>query len=92
MMVTMLIRGPDKVSAMRATLDPTSRARLPSISAPTSGTALGKSSEQSSSAISGKQTFSIFETCRSCFILILRSSAGTSQRMIGGWMIGTSAM
>jgi len=84
MIVTTLINAFDMVSANRATFGPTSRHRLPSISAPISGTALGSSSEQSSNTVSGKQTFSIFETGRSCFITILRSRSGTIAFMIGG--------
>ena len=34
----------------------------------------------------------IFFTGRSCFISILRSASLVNARMMGGWMIGTSAM
>ena len=92
MIVTMLMRALDIVSEMRATEGPASFARLPSMSAPMSGTALGSSTAQRSSTISGKQTFSIFFTSRSGGIVIARSAFEVSAFMIGGWMIGTSAM
>ena len=41
---------------------------------------------------SGKQIFSIFLTSRSCGILMRRSDFVVRSFMIGGWMIGTSAM
>ena len=57
-----------------------------------SGTAEGSNSAQRSNTTSGKQIFSIFFTSRSCGILMRRSSFVVSAFMIGGWMIGTSAM
>ena len=92
MIVTMLQSAFDIVSAMRETDVPTSFARLPSISAPISGTADGSRSAQSRSTMSGKHIFSIFLTGRSCGILMRRSSFVVRAFMIGGWMIGTSAM
>ena len=35
---------------------------------------------------------SVLDTSRSCSILILRSLSLVSSFMIGGWIIGTSAM
>ena len=92
MIVTILMSAFDIVSAMRATEGPTSFARLPSISAPMSGTADGSNTAQSRSTTSGKQIFSIFFTSRSGGILISRSSFVVSAFIIGGWIIGTSAM
>ena len=92
MIVTMLMSALDIVSAMRATEGPTSFARLPSMSAPMSGTASLSSTAQRSSTMSGKQIFSIFFTSRSGGIFMRRSSLVVSAFMIGGWMIGTSAM
>ena len=92
MIVTMLQSAPDMVSAMRATEGPTSFARLPSISAPMSGTADGSSSAQRRRTMSGKHIFSIFFTGRSCGILMRRSSFVVRRFMIGGWIIGTRAM
>ena len=42
--------------------------------------------------MSGKQIFSIFFTSRSGGILMRRSFFVVRAFMIGGWMIGTSAM
>ena len=92
MMVTILMSALDIVSEMRATEGPASLARLPSISAPMSGTALGSNTAQRRRTMSGKQIFSIFFTSRSGGILMRRSSFVVSAFMIGGWMIGTSAM
>jgi len=41
---------------------------------------------------SAKISFSSRETLRSDFMRILRSAGVVSQRMIGGWMSGTSDM
>ena len=59
---------------------------------PLSGAADGSSRATSSKSMIGKMIFSAFDTSRSCTILILRSDAVVSARMIGGWIIGTSAM
>ena len=40
----------------------------------------------------GNKIFSVLETGRSCFILILRSLSVVSAFMMGGWMTGTNAM
>ena len=92
MMVTMLMSALLMVSEMRATEGPASLARLPSIKAPMSGTAEGSSTAQRSSTIKGKQIFSIFFTSRKGGILMRRSSLVVSAFMMGGWMIGTSAI
>ena len=92
MIVTMLMSAFDIVSEMRATDGPASFARLPSISAPMSGTAEGSSTAQRRSTMSGKQIFSIRFTSRRGGIVIARSALVVSAFMIGGWMIGTSAM
>ena len=92
MMVTMLMSALDIVSLIRATDEPASLARLPSIKAPMSGTAEGRSTAQRSSTMSGKHIFSIFLTSRSGGILMRRSSFVVRAFMIGGWMIGTRAM
>ena len=62
------------------------------MSAPINGTADGRRIAQSRSTISGKAIFSIFVTARSCGILMRRSSRVVRAFMIGGWMMGTSAM
>ncbi len=59
---------------------------------PSSGAAVGSSKATSSSNRIGKRMRSAFDTSRSCTMWILRSSSVVSRRMIGGWMIGTSAM
>ena len=40
----------------------------------------------------GKRIFSVFETGRSSFILIIRSSFVVSAFIIGGWITGTRAI
>ena len=40
----------------------------------------------------GKRIFSVLETGRDCTILILRSPSEVMSFMIGGWIIGMSAM
>ncbi len=87
----MLISSFAAVLESRSTT-PHSRNRFPSISIPTSGVADGRRKTQIRSTMSGNATFSIRLTGRSCFMVILRSSAVVRRRMIGGWMIGTSAM
>ena len=59
---------------------------------PISGAASGSRKAQSSVIRSGKQIFSSLPTVRSWLILILRSFSVVQSFMIGGWMIGTSAM
>ena len=76
----------------RRSITPDSFMRLPSIRQPTSGTVDGRSSAQSTVQRIGKMIFSLFETMRSVSILIRRSLLVVRARMIGGWMIGTSAM
>ena len=65
MMVTMLMSAFAIVSAMRETDAPISFARLPSMSAPISGTADGSRIAHRRRTISGKAIFSSFVTLRS---------------------------
>ena len=91
MIVTMLMSAFCIVSLRRSTT-PLSLAMLPNMSAPMSGTALGSSRPQRITTTSGKTTFSIFFTGRSCFMCILRSFSVVQSFISGGWMTGTSAM
>ena len=91
MMVTILMSSLAAVLDRRSTT-PHSLNRLPNISIPTSGVADGSSRAQIISTESGKTIFSIWRTGRSCFISISRSALVVSRRMIGGWIMGTSAM
>ena len=63
---------------------PLSRNRLPSISEPTSGAALGTSSATKSVTTIGNTIFSTFFTLRSGFITIMRSFFVVRARIIGG--------
>ena len=89
--VTMLHKSFAAVFARRSTTL-LSRSRLPNISIPIRGAALGTNRMQSRTTRNTKTIFSLRDTSRNCFILILRSSTVVSARMIGGWMIGTNAM
>ena len=91
MIVTMLQRAFCIVSERRSTT-PLSFAMLPNMSAPMSGTAEGSRRPQRMTTTSGKTTFSIFLTGRSCFMWILRSASVVHSFMSGGWMTGTRAM
>ena len=71
---------------------PDSLKRLPSISIPTSGAASGRKIEIKMTTITGKMIFSSLETGRSCSITTERSFLVVSAFIMGGWMIGTSAM
>ena len=71
---------------------PHSRSRLPKVSMPISGAAVGRKATTTASTISGNRMRSRRDTGRSCCIAIRRSRSVVSARMIGGWMIGTSAM
>ncbi len=66
--------------------------RLPKNSMPNSTIAPGAISVQIKKAATGKIIFSRLETFRGGFMRIKRSSRVVSNRMIGGWMTGTSAM
>ena len=90
-MVMMFISSFCAVLDRRSTT-PLSRKRLPSMSMPISGAALGRSRTQIAVTKMGNRIFSVFETGRSCSITTERSFFVVSARMIGGWMIGTSAM
>ena len=57
-----------------------------------SGAEAGTSRTMTTVATRGKITFSRVVTLRDFFILIARSFSVVRNRMIGGWMIGTSAM
>ena len=91
MMVTMFISAFCAVSDRRSTT-PDSRNRLPSMNMPSSGTTEGRIRAMSTSTTIGKMIFSVFETFLSCVILTFRSFSVVSSFMIGGWMIGISAM
>ena len=71
---------------------PLSRIRLPSISMPTSEAADGSRKETRMVTAIGKTMRSRLETTRSCSMRTMRSFLVVSAFMIGGWMIGTSAM
>jgi len=71
---------------------PHSRSRLPNVSMPISGTAVGRKIAVIASTVSGNRMRSSLPTGRSCCITTPRSFCVVSRRMIGGWMIGTSAM
>ena len=62
------------------------------MSIPTSGAALGSSSTTTTVTKIGNRIFSVLETVRSCVMTTERSFLVVSARMIGGWMIGTSAI
>ena len=59
---------------------------------PTRGTAVGRIKQMMMVQIMGNMIFSSLETGRSCSITIIRSFFVVSARMIGGWMMGTSAI
>jgi hypothetical protein len=70
-----------------------SRSRLPNIKVPMSGVALGAMSPVMTIVTIGNRIFVLFETFRArAGIFTWRSASVVSARMIGGWMIGTSAM
>ena len=77
------------ISALEAVSDncfttPLSRNRFPSISIPTKGAVVGNTRQTTMVTIIGNKIFSVFDTGRSCSILILRSSSVVSNFMIGG--------
>ncbi len=90
-MVTMFISSFWAVLLRRSTT-PLSFIRLPSIRQPTSGAAEGSMKDTKIVTTMGNRIFSVFETGRSCFIFILRSSEVVRAFMMGGWMTGTRAM
>ncbi|OPY06818.1 MAG: hypothetical protein A4E67_01356 [Syntrophaceae bacterium PtaB.Bin038] len=89
--VTMLIKAFWAVSLRRPTT-PDSRNKFPSISIPISGAASGSISTHTIVTAIGKMIRSVFDTGRSCSITTVRIFFVVSSFMIGGWMIGTSAM
>ena len=90
-MVTMFISSFWTVLLRRSTT-PHSRIRLPSIRQPTREAAEGTRKDTKMVTMMGNKIFSVLETGRSCFILILRSLSVVSAFMMGGWMTGTNAM
>ena len=82
----------DEAPTSRSTT-PDSRSRLPSISMPMSGEALGTSRPVSSVTAMGKRTRVSLETGREVYSMrISRSWRVVSKRMMGGWMMGTRLM
>ena len=90
-MVTMLISSFWAVLLRRSTT-PHSRNRLPSISRPIKGAAEGRSRETKMVTTMGNTIFSAWETGRSCFMTMQRSSLVVRARMMGGWITGTRAI
>ena len=90
-MVTRLSSVPPAVSERRSTMR-TSRNRLPSISIVTSGATGGKNRLTMMAMITGKMIFSTRLTLRSWAIWMFLSALVVSNLMIGGWMIGISAI
>ncbi len=89
--VTMFMSAFCTVSDRRS-VTPHSRNRLPSIRQPISGAVDGRSRMTKMVTMIGKRIFSVLETGRDCTILILRSASEVMSFMIGGWIIGISAM
>ena len=71
---------------------PHSRMKLPSISIPISAETSGTRSMQKMVTTNAKINFSSLPTLRRLFMRILRSFWVVSRRIIGGCIIGTSAM
>ena len=71
---------------------PLSFNRLPNISIPISGAAVGKSPITIIIATIGNTIFSVFETGLNCSIFIALSSLVVKALIIGGCITGTSAM
>ena len=90
-MVTTFRRAFCAVSVRRSTTFD-SRKRLPSMNMTMSGAEAGTSSTTPIAAASGNTSFSRAVTRRAFRMRIARSRSVVSRRMIGGWMIGTSAM
>ena len=90
-MVTMFMRAFCAVSVSRSTTFD-SRNRLPSMNIAISGAEAGTSSTMPMAAAIGKTSFSRAVTLRAFLMRIFRSASVVSRRMIGGWMMGTSAM
>ena len=89
--VMMFISAFCTVSDKRS-VTPVSRKRLPSIRQPISGAVEGSSRMTKVATTIGKTIFSAFETSRLCTILTLRILSVVISFMIGGWIIGISAM
>ena len=62
------------------------------MSMPTSGAASGTRKETMMVTMMGKMTFSVLETGRRVSMTTMRSFLVVSAFMMGGWMMGTSAM
>ena len=77
---------------LRRSTTPHSRIRLPSIRQPIKEAAEGTRKDTKMVTMMGNSTFSVLETGRSCFILILRSASVVRAFMMGGWITGTRAM
>ena len=88
---TMYINALDAVSVSWRTT-PLSRNRLPSISIPTSGAVVGRIRHTTMVITIGKRIFSSLETGLKFSILMARSFLVVNSFIIGGWMIGTSAI
>ena len=87
----MYINALDAVSVSWRTT-PLSRNRLPSISIPTSGAVVGRIVHTTTVTTIGKRIFSSLETGLKFSILMARSFLVVNSFIIGGWMIGTSAI
>ena len=90
-MVTMLMSSFWAV-LLRRSVTPLSLNRLPSIRQPTRGAASGTRKLTKMVTAMGKMIFSVWDTARSCFMVICRSALVVRARMMGGWMTGTRAM
>jgi hypothetical protein len=90
-METMFISSFWRVFERRST-HPTSWMKFPNASMPISGAAGGRSRIVRIRSMIGNIIFSVFETGRSCGMVMRRSFFVVSSFMIGGWMSGTRAM
>ena len=90
-MVTMFISAFWAVSERRS-VTPHSRKRFPSMRQPIRGAVEGRSKITKVATTMGKMIFSVLETSRLCTILTLRIFSVVIAFMIGGWIIGISAM
>ncbi len=87
----MYIRALEAVSVSCLTT-PHSLNRLPSISIPTRGAVVGRIKDTTTVTTIGNRIFSSLLTGRSCPILIFLSFSVVKSFIIGGWIIGTSAI
>ena len=90
-MVTMFIRAFWAVSERRS-VTPHSRNRFPNIRQPIRGAVEGRSRITKVATTMGKMIFSVLETSRLCTILTLRILSVVMAFMIGGWIMGISAI